>query len=135
VSRHRIPPATPLEADIQAEIRLALARIPGVIAWRNKTGVARHGFGENERIVRYGLIRGGSDLIGIVTRDFLTLDLRPVTIGQFFALEVKRPGEHPTPEQDLFLSCVRRYVGFATTADSVEAAVAAIERARAGETS
>lgn len=109
------------ESQIQAEIRLALARLPGVVTWRNSVGVATHDSPTHSRTVRYGLGPGSSDLVGI---------LGPT--GRFIALEVKRPGQHPTDEQARFLRLVRMYGGFAAVVDSVESAKAAIERARSG---
>ena len=54
------PPITS-ESEIQAHIRLALGRIPGLVLWRNSTGVAER----NGRVQHFGLCKGSSDLIGI----------------------------------------------------------------------
>jgi hypothetical protein len=53
-------------------------------------------------------------------------------LGRLIALEVKRPGEKPRPEQVRFLELVRRFGGFAAVVTSPEDALAAIERARGG---
>lgn len=105
------------EAEIQYEIRLALSREPDVVLWRNTTGVATHG----TRTVRYGLARGGADLIGIGPD------------GRFLALEIKTATGRLSDEQSLFLALVRRRGGFAAVVTSVHEALAAVARARSGE--
>lgn len=110
------------ESEIQTAIRLALARVPGVVLWRNSTGVAIHDPGTSRaRTRRYGLSPGSADLVGILAPS-----------GRFLALEVKRPGQSPRPEQVRFLELVRRFSGFAAVVDSVDSALAAVERARQG---
>lgn len=111
------------ENAIQAAVRLALGSIPGVVAWRNNVGVAHMLDGS---VVRYGLARGSSDLIGIVTM--------PDGSGRFCAWEVKtrRKGSKPSDEQDLFLGLVRKLGGFACVVRSADEAVAAVARCRAG---
>lgn len=111
------PPKPPREAAIQAAIREALGREADLTLWRNNVGLAQHG----EHAVRYGLIEGSADLIGV---------LAPT--GRFVALEVKRPKGRTTEAQELFLALVRRRGGFAAVVRSVEDAVAAVARARAG---
>jgi len=110
-------PKPPREAAIQAAIREALGREPDLVLWRNNVGLAQHG----EHAVRYGLIEGSADLVGILGPQ-----------GRFMALEVKRPRGKPTEAQELFLALVRRRGGFAAVVRSVEEAVAALARARAG---
>ena len=110
------------EAEIQQAIRLHLGRGRGLTLWRNSTGVSeRIGRNGQRRFERHGLVKGASDLIGI---------LEPT--GRWFALEVKRPGGKPTPEQELFLKLIRNHGGFGAVVDSVEAADAALARARQG---
>lgn len=72
-----------------------LAASPDV-AWcaRMNTGGAFRG----KRYVAFGF-KGLSDIIG------QTVD------GRFLAVEVKRPGENPTPEQSFFLALVAAYGG------------------------
>jgi hypothetical protein len=114
-----------LENKIQAEIRLALGAEPDLVLWRNSTGMVETAEVGRDGIVggrahRFGIAVGSADLIGILS-------------GRFVALEVKRPGQKPRPEQVRWLECVRRFGGFAASVDSVESAKAAIERARKGE--
>ena len=105
------------EIEIQAAIRAAFAHDPGVVMWRNNSGVA-HGH------VRYGLCPGASDLLGIIAPS-----------GRWLALEVKRPGQPPSPEQVRFLQLVRRMGGFAAVVHTVAEARDALARARAGASS
>jgi hypothetical protein len=109
----------PREADIQRAIRLALGRCPDVGLWRNNVGSFRD---QQGRYVTFGLCPGSSDLVGI---------LRPS--GRWLALEVKRPGQKPRPEQEGFLQFIRSMGGFACVVTSPEEALAAVERARKGE--
>lgn len=113
----------PREGAILDAIRLELGRDPGLVLWRNtvvhaeqwdpKTGGAKH--------VHGGLPVGSADLVGVLAPG-----------GRFLALEVKRPGERARPEQEAWLALVRTRGGFAAVVDSVDAARAAVARARAG---
>jgi hypothetical protein len=105
------------EAEIEHAIRLRLGREPGVVIWRNSTGV------DQRTHVRYGLCVGSSDLIGIVTTHTGT--------GRFLALEVKRPhvGQLSTPQRQ-FLRLVNQCGGYGACVRSVEDALMAVERAR-----
>lgn len=105
------------EAPILQAIRIALGRLPDLRLWRNECGVAKHA----GRFVRYGLVRGSADLVGI---------LGPA--GRLFALEVKAPGGKLTNEQAAWLALVRRFGGFGCVAHSVDEAVSAYQRARNG---
>lgn len=107
------------EREIQHAIRLALGALPDLVLWRNNTGVAEQADG---RRVRYGLSTGSSDLIGILAPH-----------GRFLALEVKRANGHTNAKQKLFMSLVRARGGFAAAVRSAEEALAAVERARRGE--
>jgi len=109
------------ESSIQDEIRFALSQIPGLVLWRNNVGVARHFDTRTHReySTRYGLAKGSADLVGILN-------------GRFIALEIKRPGQRPSRDQQLWLDLVRTYGGFAAVVTSVDDAFAAIERARNG---
>lgn len=104
------------EGHIQDEIRLALSDEPGLVLWRNNSGVAEH---RGQR-VRYGLAVGSADLIGCLD-------------GRFIALEVKTAVGRASLEQRQWLDLVRRHGGFAAVVRSVDEARAAIARARKGE--
>ena len=109
------------EHAIQEAIREALGLEDGLCLWRNNVGVAQHWDPRSGKTltVRYGLCTGSADLIGLLG-------------GRFVALEVKRPGRAPTPEQAQFLALVRKLGGFAASVSSVLEARDAIARARAG---
>lgn len=105
------------EHEIQQRIRLACGRGP-VRLWRNNTGalVDRQG-----RLVRFGLCRGSSDLIGL-----RSVEITPAMVGlhiaQFVALEVKGPNGVLRPEQRSFLRTVEQLGGLAAECRSVEEA-------------
>ncbi len=117
--RRRLPFVVP-EHDIQTAIRKVLARLPDLILWRNNTGATR----VQNRIIRFGLCVGSSDLVGI---------LAPA--GRLVALEVKSSAGRTTPAQEVFLALVRKHGGFAAVVRSVPEALAAIDRARRGASS
>ncbi|MGL5964519.1 MAG: VRR-NUC domain-containing protein [Fusobacteriaceae bacterium] len=103
------------EGQIQDAIRLALTDEPGLVMWRNNTGVAEH----RGARVRYGLAVGSADLVGCLD-------------GRFVALEVKTAVGRASTEQRQWLDLVRRNGGFAAVVRSVAEAQAAIARARKG---
>jgi len=102
------------ESQLSAAIRLALGRVPDLVLWRNNSGVAEY---KNGARVRYGLVPGASDLIGIYR-------------GRFVAIEVKTPRGRVTREQQMFLDLVARLGGIARVVRSVEEAVAVFPPAR-----
>jgi hypothetical protein len=106
------------EIDIQQQIRLALGRIPGLVLWRNNTGVADHKGAK----VRYGLAVGSSDLIGIYSQ-VIGPEHVGSTFGRFLAGEVKAPGGTVSDDQSRFLSLVSTRGGLAgvwrSTADAL----------------
>lgn len=106
------------ETEITRAIHLRLAMEPDLAIWRNNTGAVK----TRGTMFRYGLAPGSSDMIGLVG-------------GRLFALEVKRPVKpSPTTEaQRDFMALVRSRGGFAAVVHSVEAALSAVARCRAGE--
>lgn len=117
-------PAT--ERRIQHEIRLALGAIDWCVIWRNNVGTGER-FNERDAQVRthhYGLPRGSSDLVGIVTTS--------AGIGRLFCVEVKRPGEKPREDQQAWKQLVNRFGGYACVATSATEAVEHANAARAG---
>ncbi|HZR80421.1 MAG TPA: hypothetical protein VFD92_04915 [Candidatus Binatia bacterium] len=123
-----------LESKIQRDIRIALGREVDLAVFRNQTGVARYVDATTGREFRvpYGLGKGGSDLVGMLAMK-VTLYGVEVTLSRWIALEVKQPGKYPTEDQKRFLRLVRRYGGFGAVVRSVDEAMAALGRARAGE--
>ena len=112
------------EHAIQQAIREDLGLEPDLALWRNNVGVAQHWDPRSGRTltVRYGLFPGSADLVGILA-----------PWGRLFCLEVKRPGQRPTPEQLAWGAIVRRLGGFWATVSSVSQARDALARARRGE--
>ena len=102
-----------LEACARGEVRL----------FRNNVGALEDKTG---RVVRYGLAKGSSDLIG-----YRSVVVTPEMVGQlvavFVALEVKVRGRL-TAEQEQFLEVVRRAGGIAAEVRSVEDAEAALRK-------
>lgn len=92
---------------------LALRRIK---AWRtNNTGI----YDPTRKVYRkFQGLPGVSDILGILPQ---TVDLNGerVTFGNFLAIEVKRPGEHPRPEQQAFLDEVKQRGGIGICVRSV----------------
>jgi hypothetical protein len=72
--------------------------------------------------VKYGLVEGGSDLIG-----WRTVIITPEMIGKpvalFLALEVKTATGKPTPEQENFIRAVRKAGGLAGVVRSCDDAI------------
>lgn len=106
------------EAQLQAEIRLAIGRMPDVRLWRNNSGFLDGAITK----IRVGLATGSSDLIGILAPS-----------GRFIALEIKTPKGRETEEQKQWQAIIRRFGGFACVVRSVQEAEDAIQRARNGE--
>lgn len=95
------------EANIQNEIMIALSQA-GCLVWRNNTGVLKDKTG---RPIKFGLCKGGSDLIGI-TKD-----------GRFLAVECKTATGRIRPEQLTFIDAVQKAGGRAGVARSVDEAL------------
>lgn len=119
----------PLEQTIQADIRKAYARLPWITAYRNNTGKWRD---EQGNWIEYGLCVGSSDLICIVRRPVQFSAWESGNVGVFLAVEVKRPGKEPTPDQLLFIEHVKRMGGFGGVAYNVLDAMALANLAHGG---
>lgn len=61
-----------------------------ILAWRNNTGMIPLKRGDKTYMIRNG-VKGAPDIIGCLDN------------GRFLALEVKRPGKGPSPDQEVFL--------------------------------
>lgn len=110
------------EGHILDEIRLSLGKQADVVLWRNAVVHAEYWDPRSGKTIHVhgGLPEGSADLVGI---------LAP---GRFLALEVKRPGEKPRPEQVRWLELVRAKGGFAAVVTSGADALDAVNRARQG---
>ena len=105
------------EHEIQQRIRLACGHGP-VRLWRNNSGAL---VDQQGRLVRFGLCKGSSDLIGLRTLE-ITPDLVGQRLAQFVALEIKTARGVASPEQRAFLALVEQLGGLAAICRSVEAA-------------
>ena len=115
----------PSEADVLHDIRQAVKTHPRVTLYRNNRGQVILPSGGR---LTYGVgPNGAADLLG--WREVrITADMVGEKIAQFTALEVKRPGAKPDPEQRAFLDAVYAAGGCSGWADTVEAALAVVER-------
>ena len=96
------------EANIQALILMALSQA-GCLVWRQDTGAYEDP--KSGRLIRYGLCKGSSDVIGICPD------------GKFLAVEVKTKTGRVRPEQETFIAAVKRAGGRAGVARSVSDAL------------
>jgi hypothetical protein len=102
------------ENVVQAEILLAIGRLPNAIFWRNQTGALPSRTG---RVVRFGLI-GSPDIIGCVN-------------GRFVGIEVKSSTGKQREAQANFQRAFEKAGGIYILARSASDAVSAIEAANA----
>lgn len=65
----------PSENVIQAEILLAIGRMPGLLCWRNNTGALPDRSG---RVIRYGL-PGSPDILACYRGRFVGIEVKTVT--------------------------------------------------------
>lgn len=148
------------EGALSDAIREALGYEPRLVVWRNSIGLFHaHGGGR----VWAGLPRGSADLVGVVDGRFVALEVKrpgeiptralvekllekvPLRARTLAALGARAEwdravrelaeAERHVLEQEAWLEDVRRAGGFAAYVDSVEAARAAVTRARGGATS
>lgn len=107
----------PLESAIMRACVEALRWSKDVVVWRQNTGAARlKGKGGREQTVRFG-VKGAADLTGIVT-----------ATGRRIEIEVKRPGEKPTPHQVSYGEFIRAHGGIYLLVHSVNEMLALIEQ-------
>jgi hypothetical protein len=101
------------EAEILKQI-LTLSR-GDTRLFRNNVGFDAH------NKVRYGLVKGSSDLIGWKTIN-VTQDMVGKKIAVFTAIEVKKPGGRIRPDQKIFIDKVNTSGGIASICYSLEEA-------------
>lgn len=110
------------ESDLQNRIRLAVSR-HDVCIFRNNVGLFRT---QDGRMVKTGLCKGSSDLIG-----WTTVTIRPQDVGRkvavFTGLEVKLPRGRATDEQLNFVRVVRESGGIGGIVKSVDDAIGLIK--------
>jgi hypothetical protein len=81
----------------------------GCLVWRNNTGALPD---KNGRILKFGLCKGGSDIIGICPD------------GKFLAVEVKTETGRASSDQMRFIDAINRLGGRAGIAREAKKAVA-----------
>ena len=100
------------ESDLLRSIMERLALIPGLLAWRQNTGVAKaHGFR-----IRFGLV-GSGDITGVLPG------------GRRLEIEVKTPTGRVSPEQIAFGERINKAGGLWFVARSADEAVIRIQEA------
>lgn len=92
------------ESQIMHDIQLEASKL-GCRLFRNNVGQARDASGA---VIRFGLCKGSSDLIGWTPT------------GRFLAIEVKKPGGRIRPGQPEFIAAVRQAGGVSGICYSVE---------------
>lgn len=117
----RLSAPRPKEADLQAQIvdYLRAQQTRGRIVWFARcNGGAVHSVRQGRRSYTrfYALYLRGAEPAsrGMADLHGMLLD------GRYFALEVKRPGERATPEQQTFLAAVRAGGGIAAVVRGFE---------------
>jgi len=88
----------------------------GCRLFRNNTGAIKDQTG---RLVRFGLCKGSSDLIGF-RPTVITPEMVGRTVAIFTAIEVKTPTGKPTPEQIHFIDRVKALGGIGGIARSID---------------
>jgi hypothetical protein len=96
------------EIDI-IRVCLRWLHLQGVYCWRQNQGAIAAVSRGKRRFFRFAGAAGVSDILGL---------LRPS--GRFLAVEVKRPGGRPTPEQQVFLETVQANGGLALCVHSLD---------------
>ncbi len=109
--RKRSAVIKPTEAMIQDQIMQYL-HLNGAVVIRVNSGGMKATYKGRERFIRFNRTPGCADLICCIP----TMTTRSI----FAAIEVKRPGEKPRPNQETFLASIERSGGLAIVATSVE---------------
>ena len=136
----RPPPRHNETRELTHPIRIALNKLPGVRIVRNNVGTVPLPSGGR---ITYGLGVGSADLVGMVTLDAYMFVQGGDAIGDVYAmskrtiarpllLELKRPGHHPSPVQSRWLRTANRLGAYAAVVHSLEEALDAVQRCRAG---
>ena len=103
------------ESDVLAAC-LQYLTVKGIFAWRQNQGAIPLRNGGYRRFVG---LRGVSDILGILPQRVEVIGEGAVRFGNLLAVEVKRPGEKPRPEQSAFLERVNELGGVGFCVHSV----------------
>jgi hypothetical protein len=96
------------EADI-LQACLTWLKLHGVFCWRQNQGAIAGEYNGRRRFLRFTSMQGVSDILGLL----------PPT-GRLLAVECKRKGKKPTPEQAAFLDIIRQCGGVALCAHDID---------------
>lgn len=112
------------ENEIQRRVMIALGAEPDLILFKNSVGRAKFISEEtgSAHTVPFGLMVSSPDLVGILRA--------PNGLGIWFCLELKVPGEKPTPDQVKCHEIWRQFGALVYVVTSVEEARAALADAR-----
>ncbi len=123
------------ETNVQRSIMMAVSRL-GTRIFRNNVGTAWNGKNyatkdgkrviENAQLIRFGLCKGSSDLIGYTSKT-VTPDMVGKKVALFTAIEVKKKGGKESPEQKNFIKRLNDAGGLGGFAYSEAEAVAIIQ--------
>jgi hypothetical protein len=104
------------EADVLSGC-LNWLRLEGIWCWRQNQGAIPLEGGGYRRFVG---LKGVADILGILPQTVRVIgDDAPVTFGNLLAVETKRPGEKPRPEQEEFLRRLNALGGVGVCVHSV----------------
>lgn len=103
------------ESDLLAA-SLSWLQMQGVWCWRQNQGAIPLKNGGYRRFVG---LRGVADILGILPQT-VQLDGEAVTFGNLLAIETKRPGEKPRPDQADFLARVNALGGVGLCVHSLD---------------
>lgn len=118
--RRAAKPAGELEQPIQSRMILALNTYGGVIAYRNNSGRIK-------RKYRYGLKKGASDIIALVSVE--RANGQPLAVPLFIECKRERGGKN-SADQEAFLAEVKSYGAYGDFCNTVESALALVDRIR-----
>lgn len=96
------------EADILRDC-LTWLKLHGVLCWRQNQGAITGMHNGKRRFLRFSSQVGISDILGVLPPS-----------GRLLAVETKRPGNKPTPEQAAFLDMVQQSGGVAVCVRSID---------------
>ena len=123
------------ENNIQKRIMLTVSKL-GTRIFRNNVGTAWNGKNyatkdgkrviENAQLIRFGLCKGSSDLIGYTSKT-VTPDMVGQKVAVFTAIEVKKKGGKQSPEQINFIKRLNDAGGLGGFAYSEAEAAAIIQ--------
>ncbi len=123
------------ETNVQRSIMMAVSKL-GTRIFRNNVGTAWNGKNyatkdgkrviENAQLIRFGLCKGSSDLIGYTSKT-ITPDMIGQKVAVFTAIEVKKKGGKQSPEQINFIKRLNDAGGLGGFAYSEAEAAAIIQ--------